>query len=189
MGFHADPTHLFYDPASGDGGLGLYGHSHTTAAFLVYDIDIGFLCYFCDVFVRDREDGTRSSRRRRHRSSSSSSSVTLMPRDSYRRAAYLAPLGLFLVSEAGVIATVTSHINATLGPARISAIEVQFAPADEQPLDAYRLRLEVRAGRCSVVVAGGLPKIRGAYEAPLTAPIVRISVACPDDERDESGDA
>ena len=32
MGFHADPSNLFYDPASGDYGLAFYGHTHNTVS-------------------------------------------------------------------------------------------------------------------------------------------------------------
>lgn len=169
MAFHSDPSNLFYDPASGDGGLGLYGHTHTTAAFLVHDADLGFQCYFCDFLVHTG-DGVGGS-----------GSVTLTPRDSYRRAVYLAPLGCLLVSEAGVIANVVSHLKdpSAQGHAHMTSFRVEYAPVKNQPLTSYRLRLDVRAGRCSFAVAGSIPVVRGAFEVPLSAPVVQVTATCP----------
>ena len=43
---------------------------------------------------------------------------------------------------------------------------------------AHACRDEVTAGACSVTVAGGFPLVRGAYEIPLGAPAVQVSVKC-----------
>mmetsp|Transcript_50068 Transcript_50068/g.82998 ORF Transcript_50068/g.82998 Transcript_50068/m.82998 type:complete len:352 (+) Transcript_50068:43-1098(+) len=161
MGFHSDPANLFYDPASGDWGLALFGHTFSTGSFLVRDEDLGYQCFFCDLdveFSRTR-NGT----------------ITLTPRDSYLRRVYIAPLGLLIISDAGIIASVISHIQPVSG--RIFSLQVTYAPIGELPLTVFRLRLVVRAGNCKFVVAG-FPVVRSAYEIPVSSPVVPVHLSC-----------
>ena len=117
MAFHSDPANLFFDPASGDWGLALYGHTHNTASFLVHHDDLGWLCYFCDVDV------------------ASAGGLTVTPRDSYRRRVFLASFGVLITSDAGVLQRV---IWDPKYPARV---QVVYAPVGAQPLTRFRLRL------------------------------------------------
>jgi len=141
MGFHADPANLFFDPASGDWGLALYGHAHTTASVLVEHDDFGWCCYFCDHYVN-------------------SASVKLVPRDSARRRMFIAPLGLDLVSEAGKLAQLLCILDAT---GTIIGLSVTWAPVGAQPLRRFRVRLVTRAGGRKFRLEGGAPMERGAY--------------------------
>lgn len=141
-GFHADPANLFYDPASGDWGLALYGHTHITASFLVDHPDLGIQCYFCDVRAKE-------------------AAITLTPRDSYRRRVFISQLGLDLISDAGIIAQVDCLLNPAGGGA-IVGVRVSFAPIGDQPLRRFRLRLITRAGGRAFSLKG-FPLERGAF--------------------------
>ena len=117
MAFHSDPANLFFDPASGDWGLALYGHTHNTASFLVHHDDFGWLCYFCDVDV------------------ASAGGLTVTPRDSYRRRVFLASFGILITSDAGVLQRVVWD------PKYPARVRVVYAPVGAQPLTRFRLRL------------------------------------------------
>lgn len=104
---------LKHDPHSGDFGLGFFGHSLESAAYMVNDTELGLLCYLCDFAdepattevmgettsgVQRRGDnsttadanamggpGSNSTRTR-------ATSVRLALRDSYGRALYIEPV-------------------------------------------------------------------------------------------------
>ena len=84
MGFHGDQANLIFDPASGDYGLAFFGHSHTTASYLVKHPDFGWQCYYCDAAPV----------------SAASSALQLTPRDSYRRRVTAAPFNPCRVTAA-----------------------------------------------------------------------------------------
>jgi len=145
MGFHSDPANLFFDPASGDWGLALYGHAHNTHSFLVRHEDFGWQCYFCDVSL-------------------GAGKLTLTTRDSLRRRVYVAPLGLQIRSDAGTI----ERVEATLDAAdeQLLSVTVVFSAVGSQPLEHFRLRLVTRAGTLSFRPIGSFVQTRGAYEIP-----------------------
>ena len=153
MGFHADPANLVFDPASGDWGLALFGHTHNTQAFLIHHDDFGWQCFFCDLLAASGT-GVRTG---------SGATLTLMPRDSYRRRVFLAPLGLQIVSEAGTLAHVDCLLDGASNGTSIVGVRVAFSPVGAQPLSSFRLRLLTKAGRLRFRVAGGFPLERGAY--------------------------
>lgn len=158
MAFHGDPHELFFDPASGDWGLALYGHTHTTASFLVRHDDFGFLCYFCDVDVDVAAGGG---------SAAGGALLTLTPRDSYRRRVYVAPLGLLIHSDAGVLQRVVCHADVSGG---VTAVKIVYAPVGEQPLHHFRLRLATRSGDRVFGLVGNHPISRGSWEiSPASA--------------------
>ena len=140
MAFHGDPGSMFFDPASGDHGLAYYGHSHITQSFVVAHPDLGWLCYFCNL------------------NSSSASEMVVAPRDTYRRKIYVGPLGLQIISDAGVF---ESARLATAG-GKIAGVVVTFGPVADQPLSHFRLRLLTRSGS-KVFTAKGLSMTRGGY--------------------------
>ena len=159
MAFHGEPHALFFDPASGDWGLALYGHTHTTASFLVHHDDFGFLCYFCDLAGADVLDvaGVADVA-----AGGGGALLTLTPRDSYRRRVYVAPLGLLIHADAGVLQRVVCHVDASgIG---ISAVQVVYAPVGEQPLRHFRLRLTTRAGDRVFGLVGDHPRSHGSWQ-------------------------
>ena len=135
MGFHADPSLLRFDPASGDHGLAFYGHSHITQSFLVFDpIVARWCCYFCNL----RSDADHSAQTAGASGTVAAMSVT--PRDSYRRKVFIAALGLQIVSDAGTVARV--ELAATPeGAVNGNKLSVIFNPVGKQPLSRFRLRL------------------------------------------------
>jgi len=164
MGFHADPSNLFYDPASGDHGLAFFGHTHNTGAFLVNDSGKGWLCYFCDLATQADGDAV---------------SVSVAPRDSYHRRVFLAPLRLQLVSDAGTLARVDATFNAA---GELQALSATFDPVGEQPLTRFLLRFK---GEGDFKVSGATFE-RGAYvitpapsgetDVHITLPTAQVAV-------------
>ncbi len=181
MGFHSDPANLFFDPASGDGGLALYGHTHNTQAFLVRHDAFGWQCYFCDVTLEtalEREaegggegegqgGGAQGGGGQGGGGQGGGGTLSLVPRDSYRRRVFVAPLGLQIASEAGTIARVDCALDGA-GEALLS-VRVFFSPIGAQPLTRFRLRLLTRAGSRAFAPTGSYAFSRGAYEVPPKA--------------------
>ena len=89
MAFHLYPFMLAYDPHTGDHGLGFFGHSLNVGAYLVEHPNFGPLCYLC--IRHDVSDDAAGER----------NAYAIDPVDSYRRRAYLADLGLWLVLRSG----------------------------------------------------------------------------------------
>ena len=164
MGFHSDPSNLFYDPASGDYGLAFFGHVHTTASYLVRHPDLGWQCFFCDLGISQLSEWQETAR---NSSSASSRTMHLLPRDSLRRRVYLAPLGLLISSDAGEIAWVRC-VRSPRDDSELTGVIVGYARRGAQPLSRFRLRLEARSGSrvFSVAVRGGasIGVVRGAHE-------------------------
>jgi hypothetical protein len=104
MGFHSVPFVLEHDPNSGDYGLGFFGLSLESGAYVINHPSLGWLCYLCNV------------------GASSSTSITFSPVDAYHVRAYLEPLGLFMVAQAGTIQSVALNLQA-------SSMTVIFDPA------------------------------------------------------------
>jgi len=84
MAFHLYPFMLEYDPHTGDHGLGFFGHAMNVGAYAVDHPTRGFLCYLCV-----------------HNASGAAAQYSITPADSFRRRAYLAQLGLWLVLRSG----------------------------------------------------------------------------------------
>ena len=114
MGFHADHANLFYDPASGDHGLSMFGHGQNSASFVAHTEDEGWLCYFCDLSATARGATAGGG-------TASAASILVTPRDAYRRRAFIAPLGL-LLSAGGCPAALLPCCPAALPPCRPAAL-------------------------------------------------------------------
>jgi len=160
MMFHAMPYVMDFDPHSGDYGLGFFGNALESASYYVASADLGDLCYLCDL-DGPAADGT----------------VTLTPRDAYRIAVFLEPLGLYLQALSGTISEVT------FAPSK-RRIDVTFAaPSDAAPLAPCRLKLTKTArGRPgSAFAAVGHKLVRGAIEIPSASrgaeTLVRVTYA------------
>ena len=162
MAFHSDASMLKFDAASGDYGLAFYGHSHNTMSFLVQHEDFGWLCYWCDL-----EKTTTAAM--------TTKQLLLYPRDTYRRTVHIAPLGLQIVADVGVISSVELTLSAAdNGSAEIQAVKVIFAAVGQQALTKYRLRLNTRSGDHKFVASGVGAVVRGAYDVPIATPSVEV---------------
>ena len=96
--------------------------------------------------------------------------LTLTPRDSYRRRVYVAPLGLLITSDAGVLQRVVCHADAS---GNVTAVQVVYAPVAEQPLRRFRLRLATRSGDRVFGLVGDHSRSRGSWAiapAPAAGP-------------------
>jgi len=93
MAFHTHPFIMNYDPNSGDYGLAFFGQSLTTGSYLISHPDLGWTCYLCDI------------------DSQSTSVVSFISRDPFHKRVYLAPVGLWVVSLAGVIQSGTLDLT------------------------------------------------------------------------------
>ena len=138
---------------------------NSQGSFLAFDgsefSQLGFLCFFCDLDSKqnqNKDENTAAAVAAAAATSTTDSDWTfsLVPRDSYRRRVYIAPLGLHLVSDAGTIANITMAANikppaaCTSAPALIgtgaptvsvSSLLVTYDAVGSQPLTKFRLRL------------------------------------------------
>ena len=158
--------------------------------------DLGWLCYFCDVATTTATTATAAApaapaapvttatataaaatttatantAAASITNGAASSVLQLTPRDSYRRRVYVAPLGLLITSDGGVLERVDCTLSAD-GANNVTAVTVVYAAVGTQPLAAFRLRLEARAGGGRAFgVAGGHPKSRGSWQiAPASS--------------------
>lgn len=160
MMFHAVPHMLTHDPHSGDYGLGLFGNALESGSYLVADPTLGTLCFLCELSSTGGTGGRAAVAR------------TLTPRDAYRIAVFLEPLGLYLTSQCGTFASLTVAARVLDLPHRshgsssapsTSSLTVVFAPSPH--CSTLRLRLNktaaARPGRGFAVE--GAPLVRGAY--------------------------
>jgi hypothetical protein len=173
MAFHTHPFIMEHDPNSGDHGLAWFGSSLNAASYLHGHADLGTLCFLCDA------DGALPG------------AVTLTPRDTYHVRAYLEPVGLWLVAEAGLLANVSlaagaATVTVVFKPSTAAAAAAGMPAA---PYHALRLRLEQAAPTdrpfaFSLTAPAGAQLVRGAYEfAPnpdangVTTAIIAVSKA------------
>lgn len=158
LAFHTHPFILEHDPNSGDHGLAWFGSSLNAGAYLHEHPDLGTLCFMCDV------------------AGELPAAVTLTPRDTYHVRAYLAPIGLWLVAEAGMLANVTlaagaGSVTVVFEPSAVVAAAAGMATA---PYNLLRLRIEqaapdVRPYSFTLTAPAGASVVRGAYAFPPAA--------------------
>jgi hypothetical protein len=145
MMFHVTPHMLAFDPHSGDYGLGFFGNALESGAYFVDDAELGPLCYLCDLdTLGSAPDGTATP--------------VLVPRDAYRIAVFLEPIGLYLTAECGTISAVT----VTFAPE--VPITVTFAAGAPCASLRLKLRKTAKARPGSNFAVEFAPLVRGAYE-------------------------
>ena len=145
--FHSWPDMMRFDAYSGDYGMGFFGHAFAAASYLVKHPEFGWIGFG----GRAAEQGGR---------------VRIEPRDSARARIFLAPVGLWLVLEAGRFAA------AELDPAS-GAVELTLTPT-EAHTPAARLLVETTAGGAHYRPEEALKEERGGYAIPLAAGETRI---------------
>ena len=78
------------DPYSGDHGLGFFGHAMNVGAYVAHDATLGWRCYLCALMPATGPSG-------------SSEPYSLTPLDSFKKRAYIGPLGLWVVLQTGTL--------------------------------------------------------------------------------------
>ena len=159
MAFHTHPFIHAHDPNSGDHGLAFFGSSLNAGAYLHNHTTLGPLCFLCDL-APPAGNGV----------------LTLTPRDTYRVRAYLEPLGLWLVAEAGLLESVALDVagravTVSLAPGAAAAAA---AGLPSPPYDNLRLRVEQaaptdRGFAFTLKEPAGAQVVRGAYQFPPAA--------------------
>ena len=173
MAFHTHPFIMQHDPNSGDHGLGWFGSSLNAGAYLHAHATLGTLCFMCDA------------------AGALPGAVTVTPRDTYHIRAYLAPVGLWLVAEAGAFANITLDMAAgtVVVDFESSAAAAAAAGTPAAPYDLLRLRFEQaapteRAFAFALTAPAGAVLVRGAYAFPpnsdngaTTRAVIAVSAA------------
>ena len=134
MAFHSHPFIMAHDPNSGDHGLGYFGSSLNAGAYLHNHSTLGLLCFLCDLAPQLTPGAP----------------LLLLPRDTFHRAAYLEPLGLWLVAEAGTLQSVAldmagGRVIVTLVSSNEAGAAAGLGEGAGAPYAALRLRLEAAA--------------------------------------------
>lgn len=153
MGWHTHPFIMAHDAHSGDYGLAFFGSALNMGAYVVNDTDVNdLLCYMCSY---SRQAG---------------GNITFRPTDAFHRRVYYAPLGLWLVSEAGLLQSVTVSDAAHTVTVVFEPMAVVQAAAGmgSPPFDLLRLRFEqaaptVRPFAFTLAEPTNAQLIRGAY--------------------------
>ena len=163
MAFHLYPFMLEYDPYSGDHGLGFFGHAMNVGAYVARSPKLGWLCYLCALSPPQPADGA----------SYAIASVL----DSFRKRAYVGPVGLWLVLQTGQLLSLTVHpanrtMDARIGP-----------DADGGTWLASKVRVQLDApafatGRRTAhgFTVSGAKRVRDAFELDATGSEVRVQI-------------
>jgi hypothetical protein len=133
--------HVLY---SGDFGIGFFGHSHNSAAYVLHgELNAGWLCFLCNIKLL--EEPQRPAGRPPAAAGAADpmhagleAVVVISPRDSYHKRIYIQPLGLYIVAEAGTFAQLQLDM-------RRQRVNVSFAALAEQLTSRVRLRVEFAA--------------------------------------------
>ena len=162
MAFHTHPFIMAHDPNSGDHGLGYFGSALNSGAYLHNHSTLGPLCFLCDLAP-----------------SAPGAPLLLLPRDTFHRQAYLEPLGLWLVAEAGTLASVAldtagGRVVVTLVSSNEAGEAAGLGAGAGAPYAALRLRLEGAAPvdrpyAFTLTQPPGAALERGAYSFPPNA--------------------
>lgn len=113
MMFHALPHVMDWDPHSGDFGLGFFGNALQSGSYLVRSESHGDLCFLCDIEPLEPLEKTRTKTPPSVEAPSAASTglpnqgdgLAIVPRDAYRRQAFLEPLALLIQTDCGQIAS------------------------------------------------------------------------------------
>ena len=150
VAFHSFPSTLKWDAyGGGDYGPNFFGYAMGSGAYLVQTKDFGWQGF----------GGTVSQK---------NGQVQIVPKDSFRKRVYLAPLGLFLTLDAGTFESVayglkSKHVSVVLSAG--SAITTKA-----------RLRLETSAAGHVDYVAPGFERDADAYTVPLGESTVTLTL-------------
>ena len=168
MAFHLYPFMLEYDPYSGDHGLGFFGHAMNVGAYAVHHPSLGWLCFLCGITPAQPAP---------------SQNYTITPHDSFGVRAYVEPLGLWLVLQAGKFSRIdvnpageTVSVRVEANWVSASTVASQASPVARLQLSTPALATDRRAASGFKVVGGKM--VRGAWEVvPGVATLIKYSYA------------
>ena len=168
MAFHLYPFMLAYDPYSGDHGLGFFGHAMNVGAYVARSPTLGWLCYLCALSPPQPAPAA-------------SYAITSLL-DSFRKRAYVGPIGLWLVLQTGQLIALQVHpanrtIDAVVGP----------DAAHEGKWLASKVRVQLSApahatGRRTAhgFAVSGAALVRDAFEVAAVDSEVRVRITWED---------
>lgn len=170
MAFHLYPFMLQYDPYSGDHGLGFFGHAMNVGAYVAKSPSLGWLCYLCALAPPQPADGAPYAL----------TSVL----DSFRKRAYVGPVGLWLVLQTGQLLSMHVHPSNRTIEARVGADD-----AAEGNWLASKVRVQLTApayatGRrtAHAFAVRGAEYVRDAFEIDAVGSEVRVQITWSEDE-------
>jgi hypothetical protein len=150
VAFHSFPSTLKWDAyGGGDYGPNFFGHAMGSGAYLVQTKDFGWQGF----------GGTVSQK---------NGQVQIVPKDSFRKRVYLAPLGLFLTLDAGTFESVAYELKSKNVSVVLSAGSAITTKA--------RLRLETSAAGHVAYVAPGFERDADAYTVRLGESTVTLTL-------------
>ncbi len=150
--FHSDPAKLRWDNYSGDYGPNFFGHAITVGTYVIDDPEYGWQAFGGNIQPQG-------------------GAIVVHPLDTFRRRVFIAPLGLYLMLDAGAFESVT------VDPAT-HQVSVELAPADPFTPVA-RLRIEQAAGISKggrYLPPAGTELERGACLVPLKSVPVSLTL-------------
>jgi len=115
VAFHSFPSALKWDPYTGDYGPNFFGHALTVGTYLIDHPEFGWQAFGGNV-------------------SRGGEWVNVQPLDSFRKRVYLAPVGLWLVLDAGTFERISLNT-------RTKTVRITLSPADSFTTHA-RLRVQ-----------------------------------------------
>jgi hypothetical protein len=180
MMVHATAHVMDHDPHTGDYGLGFFGNALESGSYFVDDSEsesaLGPLCFLCDLDegYGDAVDGDDLD-------GASVPSFTIVPRDGFAIAVFIEPLGLYITSQCGTIASVrlpagsyqrARKVPKGEGSARLlqtRSLSVTFDA--DGPCEYFRLVMsKTSASRPgSGFSVDGAPLVRGAFQVKPAA--------------------
>jgi Family of unknown function (DUF5695) len=153
VAFHSFPSTLKWDPYTGDYGPNFFGHALTVGTYLINHADFGWQAFGGNV--------TRNGEW-----------VNVQPRDSFRKRVFLAPVGLWLVLDAGTFERVSLNT-------RTNAVRIVLSQSDSFTTQA-RLRVQQPARIASVRTYTPRTKLlneRDAFTIPLRRTTTSIELS------------
>ena len=173
MMFHATAHVMDHDPHTGDYGLGFFGNALESGSYFVHDgtSALGPLCFLCDLEEARRDDGSGYEAE-----ASVAPSYTIVPRDGFGIAVFIEPLGLYMTSQCGSIASVGlpagsyRRVSATAsGGGEGHALQARSLTVTFEtggPCEYFRLAMNKTAASRpgSGFSVHGAPVVRGAFQ-------------------------
>jgi hypothetical protein len=150
--FHSFPSTLKWDAYSGDYGPNFFGHAWNTGTYIVKTQEFDWQAFGGDLEL-------------------ASGVVKVIPKDSFRKRVYLAPLGMYLRLDAGTFDSVSYN-------EKNGSVSVTLSSATEHCTTA-RLRIEVPAKLAktrSYRPDGNFQQEALAYSIPLNKGLTEVKL-------------
>jgi hypothetical protein len=150
--FHSFPSTLKWDAYSGDYGPNFFGHTWNTGTYIVKTKEFGWQAFGGDLEL-------------------ASGVVTVVPKDSFRKRVYVAPLGMYLRLDAGTF-------DSVIFDEKTGSVKIRLAGATEFCSTA-RLRVDVPAKIAKIKSYrpdGAFQLDAQAYSIPLEKGVTEVKL-------------